>query len=126
VRYSEAFKRQVVGEIEDGKHESIDAVRRAYGIGGSITVGRWVRKYGREELQPKRVRIETLTERDELKEARKRIRELEAAVADAHIDYCLEKGFLQAACERLGVDMESFKKKHAMTLSETRRQGKKG
>ena len=126
MRYSEAFKRQVVGEIEDGKHESIDAVRRAYGIGGSITVGRWVRKYGREELQPKRVRIETLTERDELKEARKRIRELEAAVADAHIDYCLEKGFLQAACERLGVDMESFKKKHAMTLSETRRQGKKG
>ena len=126
MRYSEAFKRQVVGEIEDGKHESIDAVRRAYGIGGSITVARWVRKYGREELQPKRVRIETLTERDELKEARKRIRELEAAVADAHIDYCLEKGFLQAACERLGVDMESFKKKHAMTLSETRRQGKKG
>jgi len=126
VGYSEAFKRQVVGEIEDGKHESIDAARRAYGIGGSITVGRWVRKYGREELQPKRVRIETLTERDELKEARKRIRELEAAVADAHIDYCLEKGFLQAACERLGVDMESFKKKHAMTLSETRRQGKKG
>ena len=125
VRYSEAFKRQVVGELERGKHVSIDAARRAYSIGGSITVANWVRKYGGEELQPKRVRIETLTERDELKEARKRIRELEAAVADAHIDYCLEKGFLQAACERLGVDIESFKKKHAMTLSETRRQPKK-
>ncbi len=123
--YSEAFKRQVVGELERGKHVSIDAARRAYGIGGAATVTKWVRKYGREELLPKRVRIETLKERDELKEARKRIRELEAAVADAHIDYCLEKGFLQAACERLGVDMESFKKKHAMTLSETRRPQKK-
>jgi len=123
--YSEAFKRQVVGELERGKHVSIEAARRAYGIGGATTVARWVRKYGREDLLPKRVRIETLKERDELKEARKRIRELEAAVADAHIDYCLEKGFLQAACERLGVDMESFKKKHAMTLSDTRRQQKK-
>ncbi len=123
--YSEAFKRQVVGELERGKHVSIDAARRTYGIGGATTVTKWVRKYGREDLLPKRVRIETLKERDELKEARKRIRELEAAVADAHIDYCLEKGFLQAACERLGVDMESFKKKHAMTLSETRRQQKK-
>jgi len=124
-RYSEAFKRQVVGELERGKHDSIDGARRANSIGGSITVANWVRKYGREDLLPKRVRIETLQERDELKEARKRIRELEAAVADAHIDYCLEKGFLQAACERLGVDMESFKKKHAMTLSDTRRQRKK-
>jgi hypothetical protein len=72
-------------------------------------------------MLPKSVRIQTLKERDELKEARKRIRELEAAVADAHIDYCLEKGFLQAACDRLGEDMEVFKKKHAMTLSDTRK-----
>ncbi len=87
-----------------------------------MTVGGWIRKYGREDLLPKIVRIQTLKERDELKEARKRIRDLEAAVADAHIDYCLEKGFLQAACDRLGEDMEGFKKKHAMTLSDTRKQ----
>jgi hypothetical protein len=65
-----------------------------------------------------------LKERDELKEARKRIRELEAAVADAHIDYCLEKGYLQTACERLGVDMDDFKKKSGITLSETRKPAK--
>ena len=51
------------------------------------------------------MRIETLKERDELKEARQRIRELEAAVADAHIDYCLEKGFLRVACDRLGEEV---------------------
>ena len=121
VRYSEAFKRQVVDELERGKHATVASASRAYGINGAETVLAWVRKYGREDLLPKIVRIQTLKERDELKESRKRIRDLEVAVADAHIDYCLEKGFLQAACDRLGVDMESFKKKHAMTLSDTRK-----
>ncbi len=123
-QYSEAFKRQVVSELEQGKHVSLWAARRAYGIGGTTTVTGWVRKYGSKDLLPKRVRIETLKERDKLLEARKRIRELEAAVADAHIDYCLEKGFLQVACERLGEDLDSFKKKHAMTLSDTRKNRK--
>jgi len=120
--YSEAFKRQVVGELGRGKHVSIETARRAYGIGGATTVTKWIRKYGREDLLPKRVRIETLKERNELAEARKRIRTLEAAVADAHIDYCLEKGFLQVACDRLGEDLDSFKKKHAITLSDMRKQ----
>lgn len=120
VRYSEAFKRQVVGELERGRHATIASAGRAYGIKGSETVPAWVRKYGRDDLFPKRVRIETLKERNELKEARKRIRDLEAAVADAHIDYCLEKGYLQVACNRMGVDMDGFKKKNAMTLSTAR------
>ena len=120
--YSEAFKRQVVGELERGKHVSIETARRAYGIGGATTVIKWIRKYGSADLLPKRVRIETLKERNELAEARKRIRTLEAAVADAHIDYCLEKGFLQVACDRLGEDLDSFKKKHAITLSDMRKQ----
>ncbi len=121
VRYSEAFKRQVVTELEGGKHGSLNAVCRVYRIGGTSTVARWVRRYGREDLLPKSVRIESLKERDELAEARKRIRELEAAVADAHIDYCLEKAYLQVACDRLEEDLDSFKKKHDMTLSDTRK-----
>ena len=110
VRYSEAFRRRVVSEPESGKHTSIEAARRAYGIKGSTTVTKWVRKYGREDLLPEIVRIQTLKERDELKEARRRIRKLKAAVADAHIDHCLEKGFLQAACDRLGEAIDSLKK----------------
>jgi transposase len=120
IRYSEAFKRQVVEELGCGKHESIESARRAYGIGGSTTIWKWVRKYGREDLLPRRVRVETMKERDELKEARKRIRELEAAVADAHIDFCLEKAYLEIACERLGEERDGFKKKNAMTLSDVR------
>ena len=124
VRYSEAFKRQVVTELENDSRSSLHSICRAYGIGSTSTVSRWVRDYGRDDLLPKNVRIETLKERDELKEARKRIRKLEAAVADVHMDYCLEKGYLMEACERLGEDMDSFKKKHAITLSETRKRVK--
>ncbi len=121
IRYSEAFKRRVVDEMERGKHPSIEKARRVYGIRGSMTVWKWIRKYGSEELLPKRVRIETLKEQDELKAARRRIRELEAAVADAHIDHCLEKAYFHVACDRMGVDPDEFKKKNAMTLSDTRR-----
>ena len=93
----------------------------AYGIGGCDTVETWIKKYGREDLLPKRIRIETMKERDQLQEARKRIKELEAALADAHIDNCLEHAFLEIACERMDVDVYDFKKKNALTLSDVRR-----
>jgi len=111
----------------EGNPESeLKGARRAYGIGGATTVQKWIRKYGHEDLLQKRVRIETLKERDELKEARKRIRELEAAVADAHIECCLEKAYVHVACERMGVDPDEFKKKNAMTLSKLRKSSLKG
>ncbi len=121
IRYSEAFKRQVVAELEQGKFGSIFEINRAYGIRGSTTVSNWLRKYGHADLLPKKVRVETLKERDELKEARKRIRQLEAALADAHIDCSLENSFLRIACERIGIDLEDFKKKNAITLSDVRK-----
>jgi len=121
LRYSEAFKRQVVAEIERGKLGSISEANRVYGIRGAATVPQWVRKYGSEELMPKKVKIETLKERDELKEARKRIRQLEAALADAHIDCSLGDSYLKIACDRLGTDAADFKKKNAITLSVLRK-----
>ena len=62
-----------------------------------------------------------MEEIDHLKEARKRIKELEAALADAHIDHCLEHAFLEIACERMETDLDDFKKKNALTLSDVRK-----
>ena len=38
VRYSEAFKRQVVEQIGRGQYRSAEHARRAYGIRGAMTV----------------------------------------------------------------------------------------
>ena len=121
LHYSEAFKRQVVKELEDGKFATLSAASRAYGIRGGSTVSQWIRKYGNDKLLPKKVRVETLKERDELKEARKRIRQLEAALADAHIDNSLGDSYLKIACERLGIDVSDFKKKNVTKLSALRK-----
>lgn len=125
IRYSEAFRKKVVEEMESGKFESVCGAQRAYAIGGAETIRKWMVKYGREELLPKRIRVEKMKEIDELKESRKRIRELEAALADAHIDNCLEQAFLEIACERMDMDIEDFKKKNELRLSDLRkRRGK--
>lgn len=44
-RYSEAFKRQSVAEIESGKTTVVE-LRRKYGIGGDLTVIGWLKRYG--------------------------------------------------------------------------------
>jgi len=119
-RYSEAFKRQVVEELESGKFSNTFEAERAYGIGKG-SARKWAEKYGHDNLFPKLVRIETMKERDKKKEDRKRIRDLEAALADAHIDNCLEHAFLEIACERMGITVEEFKKKHGLTLSDVRK-----
>ena len=128
LRYSQAFKKQVVEEIAGGKFGSANQARRAYGIRGTNTVPRWLEEHGREDLLPKRIRIETMKERDELKESRKRIRALEAALADAHMDRCLGDAFLEIACEKLKTTPEELKKKSGLTLSDVlgRREPSKG
>ncbi len=49
IRYSEAFKLQVVRELEEGKHTSCWAAREAYGIGVQVN-RRGGQRYG--ELVP--------------------------------------------------------------------------
>jgi len=119
--YSEAFKMQVVHEIAQGKFATMSHARRAYGICGMNTIQRWIKKYGREEFLPKRVKVETMTEIDELKEAKKRIRDLEKALADSHMDYCLERAFLEIACEEMGTSRDDLKKNNAIRLADVRR-----
>jgi transposase len=112
VRYSEAFKLQVVSELETGKLGCIFEARKRYAIKGVGTVDRWVRKYGKNHLLKKVVRVESTSERDQLMELKKKNRELESALSDAHLDLRLERAWLKIACKAGGIDdVESFKKK---------------
>ncbi len=113
VRYSEAFKQQVLRELEEGKLESIEQARRVYGIRGGGTISYWIRKYGKRHLMRKVVRVEKPEEVSELKQLRRRVRDLEKALADAHLDMKVEEAYLRVACRAAGIeDVEEFKKKH--------------
>jgi transposase-like protein len=119
--YSEAFKRGVVEKVGRGVYTSLSEASRRNGIRGNETLTRWLRQYGREDVLPKRVKVETMSEIDELKALRKENRELKAALADAHVDWCLESAFLDIACERMGTTAEELKKKTVVTLAGARR-----
>jgi transposase-like protein len=121
IRYSEAFKVRLVEDVACGKYKSLEEARRRNGIRGSVTLTKWLKQYGREDILPKRIKVETMEEVDEMKAARRRIRELEAALADAHMDYCLESAFLEIACEKLGTTAEDLKRKNDITLAGRRK-----
>jgi transposase-like protein len=99
IQYSEAFKLQVVREVEEGKHASCWAAREAYGIRGSMTVARWVREYGKSHLLGKVVHVQSPGERSEVRKLKDRVVVLEKALVDAHLDLRLERAYLEIACE---------------------------
>lgn len=111
-RYSEAFKLQVVSELESGKLGSIGEANRRYGISGTRTVRGWIRKYGREHLLPRIIRVETPNEKDRVKELQKENERLKRTLADTHMKAVLFESWFEIACEEFGVtDLQEFKKK---------------
>jgi len=113
IRYSEAFKLEVIRQLEARKYSSPYAASQAYGVSVGM-VAYWARKYGKMHLLGKVVRVETPKEVSELQELRKRVRQLEKALVDAEIDRRLEKAYVEIACRAAGInDVDEFKKKHA-------------
>jgi len=118
VRYSEAFKLQVLSELESGKFKSVNEATKWYGILGGCTIKTWIKKYGKKNLENKVVIVQTPKDRDQMKVLKKEIQELKMALVDAHLDLRLEKAWVEIACERAGIDdVADFKKKAAMNQS---------
>lgn len=116
MRYSEAFKQQVVDELEAGRFGSAYEASQAYGIDQG-SVKRWVRQYGKAHLLRKVVRVAKPDEPSKIKRLKDRVRRLEAALADSHMDQALSESFFEILCERTDTDPEAFKKKHAGRVS---------
>jgi len=111
VRYSEAFKIQVVNDLESGRFDNINQATKHYGIKGPCTITKWLKKYGRNHLCPKVIYVKKPNEQDQIKQLRKEIKELQMALGITQTEKVLEKSFLKIACEKLGTDVEDFKKK---------------
>ena len=113
-RYSEAFKLQVLRDLEEGRFETRAAAACAYGIRGKGTIAYWIQRYGKQRLAGKVIRVEKPKEVSEKRELRKRVRDLEKALADAHLKQRFDEAYLRIACRAAGIeDVDGFKKKHA-------------
>lgn len=103
-----------VRELEE-QDLPFEDIRQKYGVKGTVTVQRWVRKYGNGS-RGKIIRVERPKEINELARLKAELRRAKEALADAHIDLALERAYTELACERAGVDPEEFKKKAAGQL----------
>lgn len=90
LRYSDTFKLKVVTEIERGRL-TISQASRLYEIYGTNTIYNWLRKYGKNDLIKKIVRIEMKDEKSIIKRKEERIRELESALSSLTLhNICLQ------------------------------------
>jgi transposase-like protein len=89
-RYSDAFKNKIVSDIEKGRL-TISQAMHLYEINSTNTIYKWLRKYGKNDLIKKVVRIEMKDEKSSLKQKEERIRELESALSSLALhNICLQ------------------------------------
>jgi len=94
IRYGISFKQKVIKEIEE-EGLSISMAARRYGIKGGSAIQKWIKKFGKNHLLNKIVRVEMKGEKDVLKEQAAEIKKLKMALADA----TLEKHALETLIE---------------------------
>ena len=110
LRYSEAFKNQVIKEVEEGRCTCQEA-RRKYGIKGVATVQYWMKRMGKLDSLPKIIRVEKPDEKARLKELERQIRELKNALAETQVRCVIAESRFEVVCEDQGLDPELVKKK---------------
>lgn len=96
MRYSESFKIRVVEQIEQ-EGLLISEARMRYGIKGGGTIQGWIRRFGKFHLLNRVIRIETMEEKDRVKQLEEENRKLKLALADS----MLEKRCLQVLIEEV-------------------------
>ena len=109
IRYSEAFKLQVVKEVEDGVL-TCDQARIKYGLShGRVPI--WIKRLGKLHLLPKLIRVETPDEKDRIKELEKQIQQLKNSLAETQVRYLVAESQFEVVCEQQGLDPDEVKKK---------------
>lgn len=83
-RYSEGFKRQIVGEYEGGL--SIVTLQKKYGISGNTTIQRWISQHGREGLRHELLHIQTAAEVERVKGLEQQVEELQQALGQVSLE----------------------------------------
>ena len=104
IRYSISFKQMVIKELEQGIN--MRALRRKYDIRGGATIQQWIKLYGKQHLLNKIIKVETMDERDRLKQLEADNKKLKMALADAYMAKdCLE-GVIRMANQEYKTDLK--------------------
>jgi transposase-like protein len=108
-RYSEGFRKKVLLELENGKYNKREVIN-LYGI-NPATLYDWIRKHNKPNLLNKRIRIETMDEKDKIKELEKRINELKELLVQKDLKLFENDVYLEVLAEHLGYsDVNELKK----------------
>ena len=110
IRYSEAFKHQVIKEVEEG-HCSCAEAHKKYGIRGANTIQYWMKRMGKLQGLPKLIRVEKPDEKSKLKELERQIRQLKNSLAETQVRYLMAESQFEIVCEQQGLDPQEVKKK---------------
>ena len=114
-RYSEAVIRQIISEYESGY--SIAELKRKYGITGNETIQKWIKKYSKEGLRHKFIRIQQAEEIDQVKTLEKRIKELEQALGRTTLEKLKLECIVEEYQETYGAELVKKKEVRSSTDS---------
>lgn len=103
-RYSDAFKRSIVAEVESGRYTAMEA-SSVHQI-PFATIYRWLKRHGGPDSQTRIVRIEMPDERDRIKALEKEKSALEAALAQAHMKIIVLESTVEVLEERTGAKVK--------------------
>lgn len=103
-RYSQALKQQVVREYENGA--SLYKLKQKYGIGGDQTIKNWISKYGKEGLRSELIVIQSVDDQIEVKEMKRRMNDLESALAESVLENRMLNATLEVASQHFDVDIK--------------------
>jgi len=101
VIYSEAFKKKVVEEVTTGEISQTAALRK-YGIGGKMTVKKWLERNERMEKDKENKHETVEKELAEIEKLKQEKRQLESALAQAHLKIISLEALIEEVEEHYG------------------------
>ena len=104
-RYSDAFKRKVVSDIQSGLYSANRALS-IYKIGGTMTVYNWLAKYDSNNVFAHRGNKMKNSKKGTVVDLQSRIRYLEEIVSDLNIEKKILEATIQIANEEYGIDLK--------------------
>lgn len=108
--YSESFKLKVISDLEKGELSKNEIVEK-YGISFQ-SLYNWIKRFSRFDLLNKKVRIETMQDKDQIKSLKEEIKKLKEALADKDVELHISETYLKHFSEKLGYEsVEELKKK---------------